>query len=392
MTRKVDRFDFILYTAVAAAIILVTGVFGFVFWLPSLGVPTSSPRPAAPAAESEPPAAGVPLAAGVLPALFERYKMTPLAEAALAQPKIRDSLAALSREPCDNSLIYRATVALQQSGFKHEATRLLIGFGEVCPKSGNELLYAGEALYDMGDNAAALEVATKLVRIRPDYHLHYFLQARAFQGLGRYEEALEAYAAAFRLYSDPKIVSSEVFMRMAASYEALGRYCEAISLIQTYIAMAPDKRNTAELRRLIAEYARRGACDQNYAAGSVKKRRPTGGVIAVKAEIDGVTGNFIVDTGASFVAVTKDFATRAKLSSLTKGGRKAQTANGLIETSLTMARTIRLGEAHAASVPAMIVDGSMGPGVDGLLGMSFLARFDVVLTDRELKISAKQEK
>lgn len=64
----------------------------------------------------------------------------------------------------------------------------------------------------------------------------------------------------------------------------------------------------------------------------------------------------------------------------------------MIETSLTMARTIRLGEAHAASVPAMIVDGSMGPGVDGLLGMSFLARFDVVLTDRELKISAKQEK
>jgi aspartyl protease family protein len=283
-------------------------------------------------------------------------------------------------------------VALENKGHDRESANMLLGFAGACPDAGGELSHAGETLYSLGDFQAARDVTERLVRMRPDSASALYLQARASQGLGHFDEALEAYAASVQLAGDVKRVKSEVFMKMASSYASLGRFCEAMTPVQTYITADSGKRDVEALRRIISDYARQGNCSQTYAAGVERLPRQSNGVVTAKAVVNGVTGTFVVDTGASFVSVTRDFAKRAKLDALNTHAATLQTANGTVDASLATISNIRLGHVHADAVPAVILEKSLGPGVDGLLGMSFLARFDVALGDKEWNIKAKTTK
>src|ERR1700730_10898840 len=101
-------------------------------------------------------------------------------------------------------------------------------------------------------------------------------------------------------------------------YAAVGRYCDAVTPIETYISFNPVENQSTQLTRLIAEYAEKGNCDAHYATGTARvARMPFPGMVGVTtvvAAINGVPGNFLLDTGATYVAVTTAFAVKAKLS------------------------------------------------------------------------------
>jgi aspartyl protease family protein len=66
-----------------------------------------------------------------------------------------------------------------------------------------------------------------------------------------------------------------------------------------------------------------------------------------------------------------------------------QTANGAVSSPLATAISIRLGGVSANTVPLVVVE-KLGPdGTDGLLGMSFLSRFDITITDKQIRLTAK---
>jgi predicted aspartyl protease len=65
------------------------------------------------------------------------------------------------------------------------------------------------------------------------------------------------------------------------------------------------------------------------------------------------------------------------------------TANGVVTSTLSTAASIRLGNVSASTVPLVVLDKPLGNGVDGLLGMSFLSRFDIAVTARQMRLSAK---
>ena len=50
---------------------------------------------------------------------------------------------------------------------------------------------------------------------------------------------------------------------------------------------------------------------------------------------------------------------------------------------------MRVGRAEAADVAILVQDRSLGRGIDGLLGMSFLSRFNLSIVKREWKLSPK---
>ncbi|WP_061175968.1 retropepsin-like aspartic protease family protein [Caballeronia pedi] len=107
--------------------------------------------------------------------------------------------------------------------------------------------------------------------------------------------------------------------------------------------------------------------------------RRSSDTIRVRASVDGTEGTFIVDTGASYVSLTSAFARRANIAGRGKLIH-LQTANGMRDATLTQVKFVSLNGVTAANVP-VAVDGrsgpSLGPDVDGLLGQSFLSRFDV---------------
>jgi aspartyl protease family protein len=110
--------------------------------------------------------------------------------------------------------------------------------------------------------------------------------------------------------------------------------------------------------------------------------------------VNGTRGTFILDTGASYVAVKSGFAERAKIpqSSL---NITLSTANGLARGQLSKADKIRLGHLEAANVPTVVQkldDRSYGAGIDGLLGMSFLSRFEVQMGSDFIEIRTRRPK
>jgi clan AA aspartic protease (TIGR02281 family) len=118
-------------------------------------------------------------------------------------------------------------------------------------------------------------------------------------------------------------------------------------------------------------------------------------VVLVKAEINGVRGLFILDTGASYLSVKSSFADRAKIPQTGTSEITLVTANGQTKAKLSKADKVMLGKLGATNVPVAIQnvdDKSYGAGVDGLLGMSFLSRFEVQMAGGSIEIRTRGAK
>ncbi len=116
--------------------------------------------------------------------------------------------------------------------------------------------------------------------------------------------------------------------------------------------------------------------------------------MTVKAEINGVRGLFILDTGASYLSLKSSFADRAKIPQ-TGSEITLMTANGQVKAKLSKADKVMLGKLGATNVPVAIQnvdDKSYGAGVDGLLGMSFLSRFEVQMAGGTIEVRTRQPK
>ncbi|AVI62390.1 retropepsin-like aspartic protease family protein [Halomonas sp. GFAJ-1] len=117
--------------------------------------------------------------------------------------------------------------------------------------------------------------------------------------------------------------------------------------------------------------------------GPVTLKRTRSGHFEAPGEINGKPVTFLLDTGATYVAVPRDLAASLGL----EPGRSAwfNTANGRVEGSLTMLDEVALGGIRANNV-----QGSISPGMERdtvLLGMSFLNLLAIEMRDGEMVLS-----
>ncbi len=100
-------------------------------------------------------------------------------------------------------------------------------------------------------------------------------------------------------------------------------------------------------------------------------------------DVNGVPVNFVVDTGATQVVLTRQDAARIGIDvgALAYLG-SANTANGTVRTAAVRLDTVSLGTMRDTRVRAVVNDGQM----DGsLLGMTYLSRFDsITIKDNQL--------
>ncbi len=92
------------------------------------------------------------------------------------------------------------------------------------------------------------------------------------------------------------------------------------------------------------------------------------------ADIGGADVDFLVDTGASLIALSYEDAERIGLDpeSLEYSGR-VQTANGITRVAPVTLDTVRVGQLEVDRVEAVVTRASLGTS---LLGMSFLRRLE----------------
>ncbi len=86
---------------------------------------------------------------------------------------------------------------------------------------------------------------------------------------------------------------------------------------------------------------------------------------------------FVLDTGASYTAVSLQAALELGINAMFTGTPQVEleTANGRVFADVVNLASVSLGDARAGNVDAVILETMRG--VDGLLGQSFLGRFDV---------------
>ena len=102
-------------------------------------------------------------------------------------------------------------------------------------------------------------------------------------------------------------------------------------------------------------------------------------IVQVKLN-DSATGRFVVDTGASLVSISRTMATRLNLEMSTDRAIRVTVADGRsVSAYPVILKSVQTGDARAENVAAVVLESEPSPGVDGLLGMTFLREFDVHL-------------
>ncbi|WP_423211623.1 retropepsin-like aspartic protease family protein [Paracoccus yeei] len=91
------------------------------------------------------------------------------------------------------------------------------------------------------------------------------------------------------------------------------------------------------------------------------------------ARVNGQPVRFVIDTGATTIALAEDDARRAGIDpdSLAFVGQ-ARTANGMVQTATVMLDSLTIGEIAEYDVPAVILRSDLDLS---LMGMSYLSRF-----------------
>lgn len=120
---------------------------------------------------------------------------------------------------------------------------------------------------------------------------------------------------------------------------------------------------------------------QNYREVALTRSR--GSHYIAKGSINGQPVTFIVDTGATLVALSASLAEQLQLE--IKGRGQARTAGGIIPVSYTRLTSVRLGNIEMRDIAASVSADQHGMD-EVLLGMSFLKELELVQKDGQLRI------
>lgn len=203
---------------------------------------------------------------------------------------------------------------------------------------------AGRSAYERGDFVAAERLFKQaLIQAPGDPLLHYH-RGVALMRLSRWGEASAAFETVLRLNPPPEL---------------------AATAQQGIRSLAP----------LLREPAPRSARTEETV---VTLQRARGNWIAEVRLNDSRTARFVVDTGAGACVISPELATALRI----HPGARAETVpmqvvGGVTAGARITIASVRVGDAEAENVDAVIH--SIGSGIDGLLGNTFLGRFTVTL-------------
>lgn len=325
--------------------------------------------------------------------LYAELGINPLPANVAANPVIRKSLSVLLREKCDSKARGALMNDLARLSYNRESAITAENYDAKCSASTDALTRAYNGYSKINDHDKGVEVASKLIKAVNYNSNYYYWRGLSLKAKNLHERALDDFITASQLVFDKRKLRSNIFINQAKMYEKLGRFCQAMTPIQTFVSFDPAKRNNEKTRAIIEKYNKLGGCGNQYASGTTKIPLTSTKAIYAKVSVNGVTGLFLVDTGASYVALNKKFADKAGLSGGAKSKIVLQTANGLSFGSVAVAQQVGVQNAKAQDVTVVIMgngNSPLGKKLDGLLGLSFLARFDIKIGKDALTLTTRK--
>lgn len=279
--------------------------------------------------------------------------------------------AAVDKEPCDRQKIVELCDALVRDGEPRQClTRAGAFFGR-CGEFWRLRWLTYESHKRLSEWDPAIADATRLVTQFPDDHDYRVWRGLVYEEKGDAAHAAADYEQAIAI--EPRLV--DVPFNLADAYRKLGRPCDGIFPLEQVSFYNPGRDGNA--RRRLRELYDDPTCSDRMGTGKATirfgsaARRVTSKVIINR----GAPAELIVDTGASTVMLGARLARRLELPYDQWPVQRAATAGGI--------RTIRIGYldevtvqgVSARHVECAVIDDLAG--ADGLLGLSFLARFEM---------------
>ena len=290
-------------------------------------------------------------------------------------------LGQLSREPCDNVAMTALAQLMETAGYPRESAKSLETYNQGCTVDENMLQSAYAAYTRIGDHKSAVRVADELTKLDTASYNYRFMRGTAHERSKDYKAALADYISTLELFPDLSNVSGSQFYQVSLMYDKLGKPCAAIGPLETFISYNVKERHSQQIAKLISDYSKRGNCAATYANGSARVILPPTNVVDVT--INGTRARMIIDTGASTVSITQEMAARVRITPDDTDLVDVKTVGGRMKQAAGYAQTIQVADATAASVPILIAINSkdaFGAGIDGLLGMTFLSRFNATIS------------
>jgi clan AA aspartic protease (TIGR02281 family) len=201
--------------------------------------------------------------------------------------------------------------------------------------------------------------------------------AREAWGREEWHEAARQWSRAVSLQPDNAYFN---YMR-AAALTRLGHRHAAADALQLALLLGPEDALAARIRSDLAtlSFLDTGERDGESTATLENGR----GVWIVSVLVNGHPGRFLLDTGSSVVVIAPAFATKVGARIRTAETLELETLAGRTQAPWATLKSLRVGGAEVRNADAVVHN----PGIqlDGILGNSFLARWDVsVDPDRRL--------
>ena len=89
--------------------------------------------------------------------------MAPVGAGVASSYGVNSVLATLQKEPCDRTVVNKASTALQEAHATRAAAEMLKGFGYACGDANTELYRASELFFLLGDYESAIRASNRFV-------------------------------------------------------------------------------------------------------------------------------------------------------------------------------------------------------------------------------------
>lgn len=166
----------------------------------------------------------------------------------------------------------------------------------------------------------------------------------------------------------------------------LGLTVSALDAFQTALLLDPPPRLAHRIRQDIARLAR-----SSGAGETTVSLEPLLGVWVVRVVLNGThAARFLVDTGSGVTVVSPVLARQIRIAQGAGGPPvELQTLGGRTAGPSAIVGSLRVGNVEVRGAPVVVHD--PGPGVDGILGNSFLGRYRVTVdaARRQLRLLAR---
>jgi predicted aspartyl protease len=161
--------------------------------------------------------------------------------------------------------------------------------------------------------------------------------------------------------------------------EAAGRPCEGVAAMSFFVDVHGGSLGSG-LQDRKDELDRTAGCAARHGTGDVTLPSQAKGPAKVEVTIGGATGRFQLDERCGTTAITKAFAAQAGVVASSPAPAIDTIAIGAIRSGAAATADVALGDAKAPAVDLAIVD-VLPDGLDGVIGLSLLWRFDLERRD-----------